>query len=321
MNWNRIQRKIPKTSSEAGIYVALDDLVRLRFQTSDFSLRPTQPVKSILSGRYGSKLRGRGMDFAELRRYQKGDDIRSMDWKVTARTGKPHVRICEEEKDRTVLILVDQRSNQFFGTQRQMKSVTAAECAAIAVWRALAAGDRAGAIVFNESESAVIRPRRSDANAMAILGHIVRMNHALRAGKSQPPCPKAINHALTLAASLTPHDGLVVLISDLAGINTESARLVDRIAAHNDIITLLTHDASRIDAFLKSMNISDGQQQTEVDFSATTIRRRLAADFEEEATRAEKYLRRLSAPMLRINTAEDSVTQIRRLLGVPASNK
>ncbi|MGB0344152.1 MAG: DUF58 domain-containing protein [Coraliomargarita sp.] len=318
MNWNLIKRQTARSQSTGGVHTDLDKLVRLRFQTSDFSLRPTQPVASILNGRYGSRLRGRGMDFAELRRYQNGDDIRSMDWKVTARTGKPHVRICEEEKDRAVLVVVDQRSNMFFGTRRQMKSVTAAECAAVAVWRALAAGDRAGAVVFNETETAAVRPRRSEANAMAILGHIVRMNQALRAGRTAPPTAEAFNKALRQAASMAPHDVLVVVVSDLAGIDSETARIVNRIAAHNDVITLLTHDASRLDAFNQSVQISDGNQQTEIDFAAHSVRQRLKADFEEETKRIQDHLRRISAPMLTISNAEDTVAQIRRHLGVPA---
>ena len=144
MNWNLLKRKIAASEPSEGAYVDLDRLVRLRFETQDFSLRPTQPVTSVLSGRYGSKLRGRGMDFVEIRPYQSGDDTRTMDWKVTARTRKPHIRVCAEEKDRAVLMVVDQRQSMFFGTKRQMKSVTAAECGAVGVWRALASGDRAG---------------------------------------------------------------------------------------------------------------------------------------------------------------------------------
>jgi uncharacterized protein (DUF58 family) len=261
------------------------------------------------------------MDFAELRRYQKGDDIRSMDWKVTARTRKPHVRVCEEEKDRAVLVIVDQRSNMFFGTRRQMKSVTAAECAAIAVWRALAAGDRAGAIVFNEKEIVPVRPRRSEANAMAILGHIVRMNLTLRAGQSGSPDSDALNNSLRQANSMALHDVLVVLISDLAGVDSESAQLVNRIAAHNDIITLMTQDAARLSAFNKSLQMSDGTQQSEIDCSLRSVRKQLSADFEDETTRIENHLHGLSAPILRISNAEDTLTQVRRHLGVPAPRK
>jgi uncharacterized protein (DUF58 family) len=317
MNWNLLKRKQPSAESTNGAYADLDQLVRLRFATQDFSLRPTQPVTSVLSGRYGSKLRGRGMDFVEIRRYQSGDDTRTMDWKVTARTGQPHVRVCAEEKDRAVLMVVDQRQNMFFGTKRQMKSVTAAECGAIGVWRALASGDRAGAVIFNDTEAAVIKPQRSEVNAMAILGHIVRMNHALKVDASLKSNPQALNNALRRAAQMAKHDVLVVIVSDMAGVNADSERLIAQIAEHNDVLTLMTHDHYRLNAINNALNVSDGIQQTEVDFTDKPTRTHLEADFKNEQRRLEKHLRRLAAPMLMISNGEDTVQQIRKYFGVP----
>ena len=99
------------------IYASLKALVALQHQASGFSFLPKQPVHSILSGRHTSRLRGRGLNFEELRHYRSGDDIRTMDWKVTNRTGKPHVRVYTEEKERPVLLVVDQRISMFFGSQ------------------------------------------------------------------------------------------------------------------------------------------------------------------------------------------------------------
>ena len=101
-----------------GVYVQLDELVRLQHKASGFSFLPKQPVHSVLSGRHASKLRGRGLNFEELRNYLPGDDTRNIDWKVTARTRTPYVRVYTEEKDRTVWLLVDQRVSMFFGSVR-----------------------------------------------------------------------------------------------------------------------------------------------------------------------------------------------------------
>ena len=150
-----------KDQSNDGVYVTLDELVRLQHKASGFSFLPRQPVHSILSGRHASKLRGRGLNFEELRNYLPGDDTRNIDWKVTARTRVPHVRVYTEEKDRTVWLLIDQRVNMFFGSQQRMKSVVAAQVAAISAWRVLSVGDRVGALVFNDSEISVIQPHRS----------------------------------------------------------------------------------------------------------------------------------------------------------------
>lgn len=321
MNWSLLKRKLTRSNSDDGAYVHLDRLVRLRFETQDFSLRPQQPVNSILTGRYGSKLRGRGLDFVEIRPYQSGDDTRTMDWKVTARTRVPHIRVCAEEKDRAVLLIVDQRQNMFFGTRRQMKSVTAAECGAVGIWRALACGDRAGAIVFNDSEQVLIRPQRSEVNAMGILGHIVRMNHALKLDIHQQSDPDALNQALRRASQIATHDVLIVIVSDMVGVNAASERLIARLAAHNDVLTLMIHDQARLHAFETSLRISDGHRQRELDFGNAALRQALSDDFNQEQQRLEHYLRRLAAPMLMISNGEDSVAQIRRLLGVPVPAK
>ena len=136
-----------------GAYAELDSLVALQFYANGFTLRHNQPVHSLLFGRRASRVRGRGLDFEELRGYIAGDDVRSIDWRVTARAQKPYVRVYSEERDRPTMLVVDQRMNMFFGSRVSMKSVTAAEVAALAAWRALQQGDRIGAFVFNEDRS------------------------------------------------------------------------------------------------------------------------------------------------------------------------
>ena len=128
-----------------GVYTNMQELMKLRYKASGYSFLPRQPVHSLLTGRHASRLRGRGMDFEEIRRYLPGDDIRKIDWKVTARTKKPHTRVYTEERERPVLLVVDQRMSMFFGTRVNMKSVTAAHIAALAAWRVVDQGDRVGA--------------------------------------------------------------------------------------------------------------------------------------------------------------------------------
>src|SRR5277367_1264376 len=120
-----------------GAYAELDSLVALQYKARDFTLRHSQPVRSVLFGRRASHVRGRGLDFEELRTYVFGDDVRSIDWHVTARMQKPYLRVYSEERDRPTMLLVDQRINMFFGSRVSMKSVVAAEVGALAAWRAL----------------------------------------------------------------------------------------------------------------------------------------------------------------------------------------
>src|SRR5499433_3744464 len=150
-----------KAPAVPGIYVDLESLIALEHGARGVSFKPRQPVRSLLSGRYASRLRGRGLNFEEIRDYRPGDDVRSIDWKVTARLQSPHVRVFNEERDRQGLLVVDQRLSMFFGSRRAMKSVSAAEIAAVVAWRILNVGDRVGGIVFNDGDIDDVRPQRS----------------------------------------------------------------------------------------------------------------------------------------------------------------
>lgn len=317
MDWTKIKRKTAAPTNAPGVYAQLDELIRIQFKARDFSFLPHQPVSSVLSGRYASRLRGRGLNFEELRRYQPGDDIRTMDWKVTARTRHAHVRVYTEEKDRAVLLVVDQRINMFFGTRERMKSVTAAELAALGAWRALAVGDRVGAVVFNDTEVVEIRPQRSQKTVMSILGAVVRMNQALRANSSVKPNPGMLNRALEKALRLAPHDVLVVAISDFLGVNQETESLTTRMAAHNDVLGFLVHDPSRHQPLPQCLTLSDGVLQMEVDFSDKRVREKLLQDYRKEQDHMTHFLRTLSARLLPVSNQGDVVNQVRRLLGVP----
>ena len=317
MDWSRIRRQLPEANQLPGVYANLDDLIRVRFKARDFSFMPRQPVTSILSGRYASRLRGRGLNFEEMRRYLPGDDVRAMDWRVTARTRQPHVRIYTEEKDRSVLLLVDQRINMFFGSRDRMKSVTAAELTALGAWRALDVGDRVGAVVFNDTQVTDIQPQRSQKTVMSILGTVVKMNQRLRVGSDIEPNPGMLNEALRKAVRLAPHDVLVVIISDFFGVDAQTERLAASLAAHNDVLGLLVHDPLRLNPQGHSISVSDGNLQMQMDLANKKVREKLAEDYRLEQERITHFLKKLSAPLLLVSNEGDVVKQVRRLLGMP----
>ena len=317
MDWSRIERRSASAGPAPGVYADLDALIRIQFQARDFSFQPRQPVASVLSGRYASRLRGRGLNFEELRGYLPGDDIRHMDWKVTARTRSPHVRVYAEDKDRTVLLVVDQRQNMFFGTKNRLKSVTAAELAALGAWRAIDVGDRVGAIVFNDHEVAEVRPQRSQQAVMQILGHVVAQNHELSADSTVEPDAGALNRMLDRARIFAPHDALVIVITDGFGVDEETERATARLVEHNDVLGLLVHDPWRFDPGPARFTASDGNLQMEVDFRNEALRKKVAEDYRQEHADLVRHFRRLTAPLLTISNEGDVVAQVRRLLGVP----
>ena len=303
-------------ANDNGIYVQLDELVRLQHKASGFSFLPRQPVHSILSGRHASKLRGRGLNFEELRNYLPGDDTRNIDWKVTARTHTPYVRIYTEEKDRTVWLLVDQRVAMFFGSRQRMKSVVAAEVAAISAWRVLSVGDRVGALVFNDSDITVVAPHRSRERVMQILKQVVERNQALSACRDLKPDPGKLNQALKQVSILARHDCLVCLITDADGLNSETGQHITRLAEHNDVLTAFIYDPLEKEMPAAGrLRFADGEGQLEADTSNKKLRRAFKNEFEQKLQRLQSASRRYSIPVLPLNTINSVSDQLRDAFG------
>ncbi len=303
-------------TDERGVYATLDDLIALRQRARGFSFLPRQPVHSLLAGRHASRLRGRGLNFEEIRRYQVGDDIRQIDWKVTARTRKTHSRVFTEERERATLLLVDQRVTMFFGSVRNMKSVTAAEAAALAAWRVLAQKDRVGALVFNDSTIEEIRPQRSQSTVMRILHAVIQQNQALSVSDGARSNPGMFNEVLRRCGRIAGHDSLVCIISDATGQNDETRRLLTGIARHNDVLFAFVHDP--LEAELPAAGplvFGDGAQQLEVDTDDRGLRERYRTAFAEQRAAGRKFLLHRETPVLPLSTAEGVAEQVRRLLG------
>ena len=299
---------------KAKVSITLDELVLLQADARGFSFLPRQPVHSLLSGRHSSRLRGRGLAFEELRHYSQGDDIRTIDWKATARLRSPYVRVYSEERERPVLLVVDQRSSMFFGSRRAMKSVTAAEVTALGAWRTLHAGDRVGGIVFNDTEIIDLRPQRSQNSVLRLLHEVVRLNHALVGGTARPS-EVTINHALEAATRRATHDHLVVVISDLDGADDETRRLATRLAAHNDVIIVATYDP--LGASLKNQQgMIASTQQGNIELPAdSAFPEEFQRAFTERLDQWREIFRALRVPVLPISTATPPAQQLRDLFG------
>ncbi len=151
-------------SSTADIH----SLVQLRLGARELTFFPRMMASNPSAGNYRSQFRGRGMDFDEVRAYQPGDDIRAIDWRVTARTTTPHTKLYREERERPVLIVTDLRQAMFFGS-KGMKSVTACQVAAALAWAGLQTNDRVGGLVFNPTGQHDIRARRSHHTVLKLI--------------------------------------------------------------------------------------------------------------------------------------------------------
>ena len=305
-----------KNMSTTGVYATMDELTLLQHKAAGFSFLPRQPVHSLLCGRNASRLRGRGLDFDELRQYHPGDDIRTMDWKATRRTGEPYVRVYTEDKERPVLIVVDQRLSMFFGSQVNMKSVTAAQAAALAAWRVVSGGDRVGAVIFNDDEIQVIRHQRSKKTVMRIIQIIVEQNNKLGVDRGITPAPNMLNRTFQKAVSLSKHDYLICVISDFFGMNDETLQHAKQLSRHNDLILVPVYDPLAQKLPDKgSLVISDGGKQIRLDVHDRKLRNRYPEFFKGRLKILSDALKLFGVPVLPINTVEDVAEQVRKALG------
>jgi uncharacterized protein (DUF58 family) len=303
-------------SAIGSVYVDAAHLAKLEFHARGLSFVAPAPVSSVLSGAHASRLRGRGLNFEEIRAYLPGDDVRHLDWKVSLRLGKPQVRAYTEERDRPLLVVVDQRMSMFFGSRRAFKSVVAAEVAALAVWMGFAAGDRVGGVLFDDSRVVRVKPLRSRSRIKLLFGTLATMNQALHAESDARTDYGQLDAALEGVLQLAGHDYLICIVSDFAGASERTRRLLRQLSAHNDVIAAMIFDPlwQRMPEH-RALVVSEGRLQVELRIGEERVREPLSSLFGGRATEVAELLRSSGVPLMPISTAEPTVGQVRRLFG------
>ncbi|MGU9850548.1 DUF58 domain-containing protein [Pseudomonas koreensis] len=306
-------------NTEGLVYVSLAQLMALEFKARDLSLLARQPQGSILAGKHASRLRGRGLNFDELRRYQPGDDLRHLDWRASLRTGKPVVRTFTEERDRPALIVVDQRMSMFFGSQRSFKSALAAELAALAAWMVFNAGDRVGGLVFNDQRIDSIAPLRSRKRVEALLSHVAQQNQTLNAANPDAEDEDQLDKALQRCLALAGHDHLICVVSDFAGAGERTLQLMRQLRAHNDVIALQVYDplALKLPSDGRLL-VTQGQLQVELAVEKRSVHQPLGDYLGGRLKDVATLLRRSQVPLMMFSTAEEAHAQLRAELGKSA---
>ncbi|TCR85453.1 DUF58 domain-containing protein [Rhizobium sp. BK376] len=298
-----------------GVHVTTNELVALEGRARDLSFVQKARSHQQLAGRMQSSLRGRGLIFEELREYLPGDDIRSIDWRVTARTTRPVVRVYAEEKERPALILVDQRINMFFGSRRSMKSVAAAEAAMLCAWRILGSGDRVGGFVFDDEGISEVKPHRSRNAVIALANRISEKNLALNAAYAGTPAPGRLDEVLHRVSAVAHHDHLIVVVSDFDGHGAVTRDILLQMSGGNDVICLLVYDPFLLE-LPKSGDIvvSKGGLQAELLLAHGPMRDAVDRFARDRGRELMSWQRELGLPMLPVSAAEETAPQLRRLL-------
>lgn len=245
-----------------GITATLNALIRTRPPKALSGFAPAGRVATHQWGSNPSVFKGRGMEFAESRAYQAGDDVRNIDWRVTARTGKAHTKLFQEERERPVQILLDLRSMMHFGTRTQFKSRLAADVAAQFAWVAHDGGDRLGAQILTRSGMAEFRAARTRRAVLRFLEQIVLQTHI----KAADETADEIAHEWHLATGIARlrrvcrPGTLVFIISDFSDFDAQTAKELTRLSHHAHITCIQITDP--LDSALppRGGRISDGNQ-------------------------------------------------------------
>ena len=307
-------------SASAGVvHASSAELVRLRLQARDLRLDSRQPARSAITGGHASRFRGRGMDYLESRTYQSGDDIRSMDWRVTARTGRAHVKLYQEERERPVVVMIDLGPGMFFATRGAFKSVIAARAAALIGWAAVQNGDRVGALLFNGGHHE-IRPQGGQRGVLRLIRELVRTTdpvHAM-AGHSSYNESSHLNDALLRLRRVARPGSLVFILSDFYAINEDTRRHLQALRQHNDIAACQIVDALELQPPPAGRYaISDGVDAGLLD-TRSVARRAAYTDYFANHHRAVRELMRQSAVHLhRIATTDHVAQALRHALAHP----
>ncbi len=216
-----------------------NQLIALQKQIAGLAVR-RKHIRSAMSGAHLSRLRGRGMEFDEVRIYQPGDDVGCIDWKVTARKGSTHVKMYREERERPVLICLDYRKSMFFATRGALKSVVASQAAALLAWHSISHGDRLGGLLFSDTDHAEIKPTRGRKGVLHFLHRCCQSTAWQQPHQHHDNIPF---HETTKRLRKVCKPGtLIYMLSDFRGLNDAAIADLTQLARHNDVVLISIYD-------------------------------------------------------------------------------
>ena len=296
-----------------GAMLSLQQLLDQRHIAKALELYLQSRSRLGMSGSHISKSKGRGVDFEEHRAYQAGDDIRSIDWRVTARTGRPFTKIFREERERPVIIGVDQSHHMFFGSQVSFKSVVAAEVAAILCWLTVDNGDRVGGVVFSDTNSEMVKPRRGKRSALRFLSLLADYNQNLL-GQHKPLAKTGksnLREALEHIYRITRPGSTIYLISDFADMGKVCLQYMQQLSLHNNLTCIFIYDILETQLPQPGVyNITNGNEMETIDTYAAAVRENYHQAFEDKLQSLHAELNLIKVPLISLRTDQIVLEQL-----------
>jgi uncharacterized protein (DUF58 family) len=300
-----------------------DDIVRVKLSTliglnRDARSLPliSNSVKAQMVGGHLSAFRGRGMEYHESRPYQPGDDIRAIDWRVTARSGRTHTKIYREERERPVLLWLDLSRSMFFGTQTCFKAVLASKLAALLAWSSVQDGDRVGYLVFSEQQHIESRPGRGKRSVLQFIQQLVAhpaWDMASNDGREEETGVKALKRL----RQVTRPGSLVILLSDFRFLDADCRGQLVELARHNDVVMIHTYDPfERMLPEPGYYRVTDGSSSIDIDTSSSSVRAQYSERYDQQLQALQQLCNELGLFLIDIATNADMLTELKTGLGL-----
>lgn len=287
------------------VSVTLTELLQLSSNGRSFSLSALRRTH-LQTGQHQSRLLARGMEFAETRRYQHGDDIRNIDWKVTARTGKTHTKLFAAEKEKRILVAVDLQSSMFFATRGLFKSVQAALMIGTVAWSAALKGDRLGGIIFDGTNTFESRPALGKKGLFPFLQGLadrVTINRV----RGAMPTEEAMDSAITHLHRITKPGSLVFFASDFRHLSRSAHNLLMQISLHSDLCLCFIYDPLEKELPEKGLYpLTDNKTEYELNCDIKTNREKYKERFFERREKIAALSRQGHIHFIECSTEDDN---------------
>lgn len=313
-----------------GVNLDLGQLLAYQRMTYLLDLDPKQQIQSKLAGSYLARSKGRGMEFDEVRHYQIGDDVRTIDWRVTARTGKVHTKLFREEKERPVFVLADLSQSMQFGSVLLTKAVQTAHLAALLGWHARERGDKFGGIVFNNQQIRELKPASRHVSVLRYLQQMIELNrqaagNAINSQVTSQPLPatppaSSLSLACGQLRRLVRPGSLVYLISDFSTLDQTVLRHLQSMQQHNEIRLCRVLDP--LDQMLPAqaygqLLLTDGQQQLPLTLGSRQLAEHYQQQQQQVLDSQTQLMRKLGLPLMQLSCAQSLRTQLSGTTGNP----
>jgi uncharacterized protein (DUF58 family) len=290
-----------------GLIAELAELIRLKQYASAHSFSPKR--QALQTGNHLSALRGRGMEFSEVRNYQAGDEIRHMEWRVTARTGRPHVKCYEEERERPVMLLVDFNPSMLFGTRMALKSVIAARLASLLAWSTVKQGDRIGGLLYSATAHQEYTPKSRESAVLPLLGALSQFT---KQSPWQTTSPTTLQEALQRLRRVVKSGSVVALISDFYTWDPHCFPSLSRLCSTNRV--LLYHICDFIELTPpkpEAYPITDLKEESVLDMRSKIVTKAYKTFCQERVLILQKLCKRLLIPYNPVTPETDLVQLLR----------